>query len=29
MFPDRVHPNAEGATVIAKQVASTISGDPK
>jgi acyl-CoA thioesterase I len=29
MFPDRVHPNAEGATVIAKQVASTISRKKK
>ncbi len=29
MFPDRVHPNAEGARVIAKQVASTLSGKQK
>ena len=29
MFPDRVHPNAAGASVIAKQVASTISGKQK
>jgi lysophospholipase L1-like esterase len=29
MFPDRVHPNAEGATVIAKVIDSTISGKRK
>ena len=29
MFPDRVHPNAEGATVIAKVIASTITGKRK
>ena len=29
MFPDRVHPNADGATVIAKVIASTITGKRK
>jgi acyl-CoA thioesterase I len=29
MFPDRVHPNADGATVIAKAIASTITGKRK
>ena len=29
MFPDRVHPNADGATVIAKVIASTITGKQK
>ena len=29
MFPDRVHPNGKGATVIAKVIASTITGKRK